>query len=145
MKFALLFGFLIGVALPNDLARGQTSFSLLSLKDASIRKIDLEMLSKPTLFMIFQPNCSACHLQVRDLQCLKNKYEVILIGAYSSESSLRQEYRRMGRSYESYLGEDAFLKALNAKQGLTPELIMYKKKKSQHLLGLTPCTEIAQK
>lgn len=141
----LAFALWLAILSTHHSAQAQTFFSLRSLKDASVRSLDLEHLQRPTLFMIFQSECSACQLQVRDLLCLQNKYEVILIGAYSSEKLLRQEYRRMGRPYESYLGEDTFLKALKTKQGLTPELFVYNKKDTKHLLGLTPCAEIAQK
>ncbi len=141
----LVFALYLAILSAHDSAQAQTTFSMRSLKDASVRSLNLEHLQEPTLFLIFQSDCSACQLQVRDLQCLQKKYEVILIGAYSSEKLLRQEYRRMGQPYESYLGEDTFLKALKTKQGLTPQLIVYNKKETKHLLGLTPCSEIAQK
>ena len=143
MKLTILLWFVVVMTSAHSQTRAQNSFTLRSLIDASVRSVDLNNLKKRTLFLIFQSDCPACQLQVRDLQCLKSKYDVILIGAYSSEKLLRQEYRRMGQPYESFLGEGAFLKALKAQQGLTPELIILSQNKGRHILGLTPCAEIS--
>jgi hypothetical protein len=113
--------------------------TLRSLKDVSSDTIDL---SQPAVFMVFQKDCGSCHRQVKDLKCLG--VPVYLIGAFSSESSLRDEYRRMSQSYPAYMGTAQVLKALGVSAQLTPQLGLFKNGKPEWIVGLTSCDRVRQ-
>jgi hypothetical protein len=119
---------------------------LRSLSDVSTKVLSLNKVTKNTLIMLFQKDCSACLVQVDDLKCLTGNTEVLLIGAYASEEQLRREYRRMRSQHSAYYADGETLNKLPFKKGLTPQLLLLTADRPPtQWLGYTPCQDIARR
>ena len=99
----------------------------------------------PQVFVVFQPNCSACHAQVADLTCLKSKASVNLIGAFATEKKLRKEYKVLNAPYPGYLGDEDFQSEFEVTERLSPQVILAHNGRVEVILGYKPCKKILKK
>ncbi len=134
MLLALLF-FLSNPSYPT------APLNLRSLSDFSSVKIDRDS-RKPKVFMLFQKDCHACRQQAQDLNCLQPLADVFLVGSFSSESDLRDEYRRLNTEIPGLYGGLDFRKTFNIRENLTPQIILSQGTKKSLIIGLTPCLDI---
>jgi hypothetical protein len=115
--------------------------SLKSLRDADTIQIET-LRARPTLGIIFQEDCHVCHKQVQDLACLGPDVQVVLLGAFSSEHSLLQEYRAMGVSFPAYYASRDILQSLQLNGTVTPQTIFFTPTKQWVTVGYKPCDEL---
>jgi hypothetical protein len=91
---------------------------------------------------VFQKDCQVCHQQVKLLDCLGRP--IYLLGAFSSEQSLRREYRKMKSSYPAYMGTRDVLTKLGIQPGATPQLLVVDGEHKRLFVGLTTCAQVSQ-
>lgn len=110
-----------------------------SLIDSSVIRLNTSDLDKPLLGVLFKKDCVPCRKQIRDLNCLKEKFFVFLIGAYSSESSLRQEYLKFKTNFPAYLASTDLLESLKLNSAATPVLIKFEDHATTIFTGYKKC------
>ena len=114
---------------------------LRSLADVSINEVSLQQ-SKPKLFVVFQPECDACHAQVKDLGCLAPTTDIVLAGAFGTEKALRETYQNFRTTYPGYLMTNALKKDLTLDSALTPQIVIVNNTKRVKMLGYYKCSSL---
>ncbi len=114
---------------------------LKSLTDSSTIKLQ-ELKITPTIFVLFQPNCSFCRKQVKDLKCLKKKYRIVLLGAFAAEKELRDEYLKTGVSFPAYFVSSDVLKQFDIRSKATPQIYYSEKGSTPISIGFKKCEEL---
>ena len=80
-----------------------------------------------------------------DLQCLPSKTEVYLLGVFSTEEELRQEYKKMKTSFPTYYGDQEALDFFGITKKLTPQVIVFDGTENLYFSGLQNCVELRKK
>lgn len=112
-----------------------------SLKDAETVDFD-SFYRKPIVAIVFQTGCGACRKQIRDLKCLEERYRIVLLGAFSSEESLKDEYMKMKSPYPGFYASPDILKLLNLSSLATPLVIDFSRTPISVHLGYKKCEEL---
>ena len=108
--------------------------------------VSLPPLTKASrVVILFQKDCSACTAQIHDLGCLKSDVEVVLVGLGPNENDLRKEYRKFNSPHIGLLGDREFIKSFKITSPITPQVIITKNNRKEHLLGLNSCSAIDKK
>jgi hypothetical protein len=126
---------LLAMALPSS------NLHLRSLKDASVLKLQTSA-NKPRVFIVFQEKCSACRKQIKDLSCLKNAAEVILVGAFSTEKALRKEYQNFRTDLVGVYADEDFKKYINLELELSPQTFLQVHRETYKMIGVKRCSKI---
>lgn len=113
---------------------------LRSLQDATVASVPPQA-SKPSIGVIFKKDCLPCRKQLKDLKCLKEEFDVFLIGGFSSEAGLRQEYLKIGQNYPAFYGDTESLLKLNVVSEATPQLLHFTDSGPKVHLGYRKCEE----
>lgn len=95
--------------------------------------------SKPALGVVFKKDCVPCRKQVRSLKCLEKDFDIFLIGSFSSETSLREEYLKMGQPYPAFYGDPKSLSELKVTSQATPQLLLFNGADPKIHLGYRKC------
>jgi len=101
-----------------------------------------EITGSQNLAIVFQQNCVACQKQVKDLKCLEGDYNIILLGAFSSEKALRTEYLKMKVSYPAYYASEDILKTLGVHQVITPQILGFSEELTTVFTGYRNCRDL---
>lgn len=136
-KFCLSYFFLF-LALD---VKASTAFLMRSLSDSSQKSFQFSQL-KPSLFIIFQSDCTACKKQILTLTCLDKKTPVYLLGAFQPEITLRKEYKTWQPPFPAYYADQKVLQIFAIQDKLTPQIFIYRKEKLFKLIGLQKCHTI---
>lgn len=126
-----------------QVAFGLSEIKLRSLSDVSTQTVKLNS-SKPNIFIVFGKDCSACHKQIKDLSCLKDNADILLVGSFADERSLRQEYKTFNSKYKAVYGDRNFRKIFNISDDLTPQIIIGAQNKYKLILGAVACNKLLQ-
>jgi hypothetical protein len=111
----------------------------------NVETIPLNKVIKPkTVVILFQAGCASCRQQMKDLDCLKGRYEVVLLGAFSTEAELRKEHRKYHPKFKSYYASKDVLKHLKITEMATPQIMVYQHDKVIHSVGLKACSKIVK-
>ena len=86
------------------------SLSLKSLKDSSYVNISNESMKQGEVFILFQPQCSSCFQQFKQLSCLEGQAQIRAVGAFASEKTLQSEYLKKYSKYVGLKASEDFLK-----------------------------------
>lgn len=116
---------------------------LKSLNDSSVVSLVELAKNRDVLFMVFKKDCVPCKKQIKQLSCLKKKRDVVLIGSFGSESSLRNEYLKYKMPYPGYYMSVGELNELGISEQITPQMIDLKTKRI--FLGFLTCKNLYQK
>lgn len=84
----------------------------------------------------------ACRKQVKDLGCLA-KNELVLLGSFSSEQSLRNEVLKMRTKIPTYYISKKNLSRLGVKEEITPQI--YVKDRGVLAQGYLGCQQIKER
>ena len=108
---------------------------LRSLDDFSSKIFSLHS-SHPLLFLVFQPHCQACKKQIQAFSCLPSEVQVVLLGAFATESQLRKDHESKAGGYPRYLASPSAFKNLKINNDpFTPQIIAIHKNKKISFLG----------
>ncbi len=108
-----------------------------------VETLNIDSLSKElTIAVIFQPDCHACKNQMSELNCLKDKYKIILFGAFATEKKLRQEYRKLRTNLPAFYANNEVLKKIKVTQNLTPQIINLTEQPTIVSLGFESCENL---
>lgn len=88
-------------------------------------------LNTPTLLYFFQPDCSSCAKQKKDLECLASNIEVTSIGVFGSKRELLKEAQKHKLQGTLLFGGKKAEKMFSIKQ--TPTLVFVDKNGKPHL------------
>ena len=92
--------------------------------------------------MVFKKDCSACRQQVKDLNCLDTDTDVLLVGSFSTEAELRQEYQSFHIDLPGLYGDSDFKSFAKLKSDVTPQVIISHNYQIKNMIGLQPCHKI---
>jgi len=105
-----------------------------------------EIVADKTLSVLFQPNCSACKKQIKNLDCLSNlTKETILVGSLSNEKKVKRSYLKKKTELKAYFVETNKLNDIGFENFLAPQVIFYSAKKNIKFLGYKSCEKIKEK
>jgi len=138
MKSVVLLSFLV------QISYASTQIILRSLSDVSTQKIKLRS-DKPSLFVVFQKDCSACRRQIKNLKCIDDSVNVVLVGSFSNEKDLRVEYSKFGSRFVGVYGDRSFRKKFRIREDVTPQLIFATAKRQDVHLGFLSCESVLKK
>jgi hypothetical protein len=83
------------------------------------------------LIMLFQPDCSACKAQIKELSCLN---QIKLLGTNGSKERLQKEYLRFKSKLPGYSVNFKDLKQINPKlKMITPQFFLVSKDENENL------------
>lgn len=117
------------------------NIKLLSLKDFSTQRVQVNP-QGPRVMVVFQKDCLPCKQQIKDLRCIDGIAKVLLIGLFSTETELREEYRNLNTPHPGLYGDLEFIKRFNIRSPLTPQIILSKGKKHRVIPGKISCSKI---
>lgn len=131
---SILFFFLSFLSFASDLSiRSLDSAETLPLKD---------VLKEKTIAVLYQSDCSSCRIQISQLDCLEDDYNIVLLGGFSSEKKLRLEKLKYHKKYKAYLADNEILKALKVDRKATPQTFIFESKRALKVIGRKKCSDI---
>lgn len=100
-----------------------------------------------SVWFFYTTDCSVCHQQVIELECLKKPISVVAAGYGAKRMKLWRESKKLKltslKPFRSYFIDDTTLKTLPLKKGLSPQLILFENEKPiKHFIGLTSCSKV---
>jgi len=99
-----------------------------------------------TLAVLFQPNCSSCKKQIKNLDCLKEvTRKIILVGSLGNENKVRRSYLKKKTSYKGYFTQQSNLEKLGFENDIAPQTIFYSTKKGLKFIGYKSCKNVKKK
>ena len=105
-----------------------------------------ESIKDKTLAVLFQPNCSSCKKQIKNLDCLKDiTNKVILVGSLANEKRVRRSYLKKKTAFRGYYIEQSNLEKLGFDNDIAPQTIFYSIKKGLKFTGYKSCKKIKKK
>ncbi|MCJ8276317.1 MAG: hypothetical protein HRT44_08665 [Bdellovibrionales bacterium] len=114
--------------------------SVISLSDVQHTKVS-ELTRGNNLLIAFQPDCSSCKKQIKDLSCLDKDYKISLIGIASSEQALRKEYRKLRTPYPAFYASPQAMMEFGLSDSVTPQILIWKNETPQLFYGYKRCRE----
>lgn len=115
--------------------------SVKSLTSSSLKNVP----EKPYLsevVILFQPQCSACFQQVKQLSCLNPSLKVRVMGAFANEKTLHSEYMKKYSEFEGVQASQNFLNKYSVEYGLAPQVLVMRDNRYKLLKGLQSCQAI---
>jgi len=105
-----------------------------------------------TVWILFRPDCSACKLQMKSLDCLEDLSKVRIVGIDAGERELYREAKRFEvlkkmkpQQSGPFYGDGDVLKHLDVKHNYSPQLLFFAEgKKLVHHLGALECQKLRQ-
>lgn len=105
-----------------------------------------EIIKKNNFAVLFQPNCSSCKRQIKDLDCLKDLVsEVVLVGSFGTIKNVRRSYMKKNTDFKGFYIASEQVSRLGFEEGIAPQSIYYSKDKSLRFTGYESCKKIAKK
>ena len=114
---------------------------LTSLKDAQVISTK-SIIKKNSAIILFKPNCMSCRIQIKNLDCLKDKFDITLLGAFGTEGSLRKEYLKYYSKFKAFYANSNALEGLGIRGQATPKTIIIKEKKQFKFIGTKTCQSL---
>lgn len=99
----------------------------------------------PLILVFFKSDCIPCREQLEQTQCLEDQFEVKLVGVFSSEPDLKNEYLKMKTSWPAFYGDSQLLQSFGIVAEATPQILLLTKNDRYHHVGLWPCEKLRAK
>ena len=120
----------------------------LILKDLSSTNYSTfnDTMTNKSLAVLFQPGCSSCTKQIKNLDCLKKiTSKIVLVGSLDNENKVRRSYLKKKSSFKGYYVSQNNLSQLGFEQNIAPQTIYYSFKGRLKFTGYRSCKKIKTK
>jgi hypothetical protein len=140
-QFTLLAGIL--AYLSNSYANSTTNFNFYQIQLERLQNFSIfntqKLQGRPSLWVSFQPSCSSCKTQIKDLSCLPHHIHKLVVGLGGTKKDLNDILRPLNFEGESFIASSSLEKsiALNA----TPTILIVSADGNlqSRLVGVTDC------
>jgi thiol-disulfide isomerase/thioredoxin len=112
-----------------------------SLKSSDVVSFQ-SLIQNKTLAILFQADCLSCRAQIQELDCLKDKTNVIILGAFSHEDKLRREVSKYYKEFKAYYADKSILKKLQISEVATPQILVFDKNQIRKSIGKKKCKDL---
>ena len=102
-----------------------------------------DVIKEKTLVVLFQPGCRACKKLIKNLDCVKNYTDnIVLIGSFGSEEKLQKTYLKRKVDYKGYYVNEDKVISLGFEEGIAPQAIFKSGGKQISFIGNKSCKKL---
>lgn len=134
---------ILALLLFSSLSMARTEFYLNELASAKVLP-SKKVFTTQSLTIFFRPNCSSCVRLISQLQCLEDKYKIVLLGFEANEADLYKEYIKLGVNYPAFKAPASLIKSWGIAEKVSPQLVLTNEniEKLSYRVGYMSCEKL---